>query len=277
MRKSLWILPFLVLAPLLSQAQIKGSQLTQVPKPTPSRWHPSIYYGISSDLADSRTPRSYNHLVGVSTEYMLAPDWSLNWEGGLRYEVINGQIPKGQEQSETEVLNPSTSLGIDFHRSFFQRHRYSLFASGEPLFAEESRLEGHKGLMSAGGSVRFSFFNRRYTMSHSIVSTGLINTYKYSSDLTANPDYFYTYSFNNSIKFLRTFKFGAGFGMKVTRYLDGFVGYSYGTRFSLSNSWRNLTASIAYENGGFTDDGYVDLWYLDQYRRIFRLTVSYAF
>ncbi|NJL25727.1 MAG: hypothetical protein HC902_11505 [Calothrix sp. SM1_5_4] len=59
--------------------------------------------------------------------------------------------------------------------------------------------------------------------------------------------------------------------------MDGFLGYSYSDRFSLENTWRNVSLALTYTNGGFTDDGRVSLWFIDQYRRILMLAMNYAF
>ncbi len=123
----------------------------------------------------------------------------------------------------------------------------------------------------------FGFFARRYTMSHLLDWTSLINTYRSNSSGVANPDYFYTYKWVNSVRFLQTWKASYTFGAKVTRYLDDFVGYSYSNSFGVSKTWKSVSASLSYDNGGFTDDGYIRLWYIDEYRRVFRMFVSYSF
>lgn len=245
-------------------------------KPAPSPWDLVVRYGVSTDYADSREPRGYDHVAVGEITYSLTPHWSAGLGLNAKAETIDGQIPKGQEQSYEETLSPGTSFEVGYQNKFY-RHAYAASLYAEPLWDEESKLEGHRGLVGGGGFVKFNFFNKRFSMTHSLTGLELINTYHYNSNLRANPDYFWAYKWKNDLRLFQTWKVGYSFGAKVTRYLDDFVGYTYNNTFSLSKSWGGATATLSYDNGGFTDDGYVRLWYVDQYRRVFRLMVSYAF
>ena len=108
----------------------------------------------------------------------------------MRAEFVNGQIDKGQEQGYDEVVSPSTSLELDFDGKISHEHKYSAFLHGEPLWDEASRLEGYKGLVGFGGELDLNFFRKTYAFFNSLDATELINTFKYGSDLSANPDYF---------------------------------------------------------------------------------------
>ena len=96
-----------------------------------------------------------------------------------------------------------------------------------------------------------------------------------------NPDYFYTYHLATSA--IRTLPQPQdvlqfpGFKTNAASYLDNFWGYDYDNIFGLSDTWGKVTATISYENGGFTDNGDFSLWYIDDYRRIARFSLSYAF
>jgi hypothetical protein len=271
-----WIAAFFLIAiSILARAEdfvpsstyLKATPLTNRPEPSP--WSAALRYGYSSDYADERQPRAYEHLLASELEYKIDPKWSA---------TIDGQIPKGREQSFAEVLNPSTSLEVAYGDDFYERrHHFSIGVHGEPLWTEDSRLEGHQALLGVGGRIQLNFFNKRYSMTHDLDATSVVNTYHYGSDLNANPDYFWTYKVKNDFRFARTWKASYSFGAKVTRYLDNFVGYSYNNTFGLSKTWRNFAAALTYDNGGFTDDGYVRLWYIDEYRRVLKVMVSYAF
>ena len=245
-------------------------------QPAPSPWGTALRYGLSSDLAKSEKPRGYDHVLLGDIEYKINPHWSGSLSLGASAETIDGQISKGQEQSHAETVHPMIELGVYFAESFYH-NPYSIGIHGEPLIDEAARLEGYKGLIGATGDVTFAFFNKRFSMRHTLDGTSLLHTYEYGSDLKANPDYFWTYKWKNDVRFARTWKASYAFGAKVTRYLDGFVGYIYNNTISLIKTWSHTTVALSYDNGGFTDDGYVRLWYIDQYRRVARLMVSYAF
>ncbi len=253
-----------------------SAPLTAEGKPAPSPWGAAIRYGVSSNYADTRRPRGYDHVLLGEIDYKINPQWTGSLSLGIRAETVNGQIPKSQQESYSETLHPSTTLEISYSDKIYS-NSYAVGVHGEPLFDDDARLEGHKGLIGADGSILFSFFNKRLSMRHSLDGSTLLHTYEYGSDLRANPDYFWTYKWRNDFRFAGTWKLSYTIGAKVTRYLDGFVGYSYNNTYSLSKSWKSATVAVSYDNGGFTDDGYVRLWYVDQYRRVARLMVSYAF
>ncbi len=242
-----------------------------------NHYNGSVLYGVSSDFADSRSPRTYSHVLGATVDYTYSKNWSLGLNLNLKADTINGQIPKGEEQGYTEVLYPSTAANVSYLAPAFEKHSWGFTVYGQPLWDEDARLEGHRALIGSAGNIQFFFFNKRYSMSHTLDTAKLINTYRENSKGTANPDHFFIYKWRNDLRFARTYKATYAFGAKVTRYLDNFVGYSYTSTFSISKTWNNFTATLSYDNGGFTDDGYIRLWYVDEYRRIFRLMMNYAF
>lgn len=245
-------------------------------KPAPSPWSTALRYGVATDYADHRQPRGYEHVVAAEIAYTIDKNWGAGLNLGVTAETIDGQIPKGQEQEYHETLNPSTSLNLGYEDDFYQ-HGYSAGLFLQPLWDEPSKLEGYKALFGGGGNVKLNFFSKRFSMTHSLGAFSLVNTYHYGSNLRANPDNFYTYKWKNDLRLFKTWKLSYSFGAKVTRYLDGFVGYSYNNTVGVSKAWGPATAALTYDNGGFTDDGYLRFWYIDEYRRIFRLMVSYAF
>lgn len=267
------ILFLIVLAPqAFAQSKVSMPMLEQK-----SPWMGSVKYGLSSDFASDRSPRAYENILIGDVSYRMNRYWSAGVTASTRFITLDGQIPKDKEQDHTETLEPGASAELMYSRSFMQMHSYSFALHGEPLFAKDSRLEGHRGLVGVGGALSFGFFAKKYTMTHALDATSLINTYSTNSSGVANPDYFYTYKFINSLRFAQTYKISYTFGAKVTRYLDEFIGYSYSNSVSLSKAWENFAMSLSYDNGGFTDEGYISLWYIDDNRRVMRLMMSYAF
>ncbi len=128
-----------------------------------------------------------------------------------------------------------------------------------------------------GGSVTLRLLNRRWILSNDLSIAEMINTYSYGSDLNANPDYFWTYKLSNVFRVYKGFRATYTFGAKVTRYMDEFIGYNYSNSVSLSYVWPRVSLALAYDNGGFTDDGTISLWYIDQHRRLGRMIVGYTF
>ena len=257
-----------------------GRARVQIPRPFEGNvegFSGALGYSALTDYAVNRTPRAYTHNILGSIGYQLDEHWSLDAALGLRAETIAGQVEKGKEQSYDEVLNPSTSFSVSYTDKINYNNAYELSLSAEPLWDKASRLEGYRGIIGAGGKLTSDYFKRRYVMTHALDGSELINTYKMGSDLSANPDYFFSYKFANVFRLFGQTRFAYTFGAKVTRYMDDFVGYSYMNSFSLSQRFGKFTAVLAYENGGFTDRGEISLWFIDEYRRLARLKFNYTF
>jgi hypothetical protein len=252
----------------------------QIPRPFQGNvqgFSGALRYSGLTDFADNRTPRAYTHNVIATVGYQMDEHWSLESALGVRAETIEGQIEKGKEQTYDEVLNPSTSFAVAYEGKIDAGNSYAFALSGEPLWDTASRLEGYRGVVGIGGKWTSDFFKRRYVMSHDFDLSELINTYRYSSEGAANPDYFFTYKFANVFRLFGQTRLAYTFGVKVTRYMDDFVGYSYLNTISLSQRFGKFTAILAYENGGFTDKGEISLWFVDEYRRLARLALNYTF
>jgi hypothetical protein len=272
------LLGLLILSEAVTAQSLRmRTQAPVVQKEDESPWDATLVYRIATDYADTNKPRGYANEFLFDLGYKLDKSWTLTGEVGARADFFDGQIEKGSQQSYDETISPTTNLELSYAHDFMQSHKYELSIHAEPLWDQASHLEGYKALYGAGGNVALRFFNKRYTFMNSLDVTELQNTYYYGSDLTANPDYFVTYRLTNSLKFLSTWKISYIFGMKTTRYLDGFWGYNYENNIKLAKSFGKLSASLAYMNGGFTDDGTLSLWYIDQYRSMAVFGINYEF
>ncbi len=241
-----------------------------------SPWTGALRYSVLTDYADDRMPRGYTHSVVAGLGYSINNDWSINATVGGRAELFNGQIDKGEEQSYGQTVGAFGELSVDYGHEFAQ-HRIGFGLSGSPTMDEVGHQEGQKGVLGANGELKLRFFEKAYTITQTLEAGSILNETKYSIDGTINPDYYYSYKLDNSFRFFETYKLSLVFGVKTTRFLDGFWGYSYSNGIRVSKAWKTFSAALGYENGGFTDDGEVRLWYIDQYRRIGKLSMIYEF
>jgi hypothetical protein len=267
--------------PMIAGAQTLRMQSGQV---TPARaeksksdWSGFLRYGIGSDYASDKKPRAYNNSITGSLGYQFDANWSLSAEAGAKGQFVDGEIEKTENQTASEKLSPSTSVELGREGKFFEYHKVSLFVHGEPLWDEISRREGYRGIFGGGGGVTFNLFDSRYKMSHTVDYSEMNQIYYSSADGEPNPANFITYGFSNSLKLFMGISIGYRFGVKFTRYVDDNTDYSFNNSVSLSKAWGQFTTGLGYENGGFTQDGDVSLWYLDQYRRIFKFSMGYTF
>lgn len=240
-------------------------------------WSGLFAYGSMTDLADSRSPRAFTHSFDGMGEYHFNESWSLAGNLSLGVTSVNGQIPKDPNQSKGETLSPEAGLGLRHRFLFANKNRLISSGSWTSFMDEASRREGYLGLLSLGSQLVLPFKDLNYTMSHGFSLSHLMNTYEYGSNQLANPYLYLSYHLSNAWNFWAQWYLGYDFGIKMTRFLDDYFSYSYSNRYTLSYDGNPLSVELSYENGGFTDHGDVDLWYIDGYRRIVKANVAYAF
>ena len=238
-------------------------------------WSVGFNYGVSTDLADYSSPRLYYQGLGLNIGYTLNSKWSLLASLNGSFTTLDGQIDKRQEESALESTGVNPGFGLNFSPGVGTP--WFLGASANVLLDTASRREGYLGLFSLNGGGTWMFFTDHFSMTHSFGVTELANTYDYSSAGTANPETWLVYSWSNALKLSEYFSLGTGFGLKQTRYLDGFWDYSYSTSLSASFTRKTWSMSLTSSNGGYTEDGRVSLWYVDRYRRLVSLSMAYQF
>lgn len=252
------------------------SERSALDRSTP--WNIVSSYDFSADLAEARESRAWNHRATGRVGYYVLPQWEVGGLVQARASFIDGQVSKGPEETRGETLSPFVSVGTSWRDRLIGDHYWSVFIGYGFLLDEASRLEGYKGLPTLNGSVNLRFFDGRYLMGHQLSSQAVINTYPESLKAgTANPDYSVSYGLNNTLRIYGNWTGTAAFGVRATRYIDDFVGYTYNNTLSLAYSASNWSASLDYINGGYVDDGRVELWFIDRYRRIVGTSWSYRF
>lgn len=241
------------------------------------RWPVSVYYGLSSDYADSRSPRSYTHFLGVNVTYIATEKWSFNGSFGGTADLIDGQIQKRPEQSYAETVNPSLSLSALFADSINDKLSYSVNGHVDPFFDPQSRYEAYRYMYGVRGGLFLSLFKGKYLMGNSIDVSELVGDYSYNSQQQANADTYYTYSWSNSFRPNRKLDISYSFVLRMTRLTNSELTYAYNNNLAVSTFLKKWVLSAVYSNGGFTEQGEVNFWYLDQYRRLLRCIAVYNF
>ena len=261
-------------------ARTSAALMRAVSETKTSKWSASAYYGTSTDYADNRDPRGYTHSLGTSVGYAITNRISTSASLGMRAETIGGQIEKDPDKSYAETLsvNPSTSFSLAYSGDLgIEPHTFSLGGFMEPLWDRASRLEGYKFVAGVNAGLGFKFFDKIWSMSHTVSTSSVANTYAFNENGNSNPDYNYGYSLSNTFKIYKAPKFSYSWGIRYTRYMDGFLSHSFSNSYGLSYAWDSLMVSLSYSAGGYTDDGEVSLWFIDDYRRMGSLSLAYSF
>lgn len=264
--------------PVGAAAQLRPQSVVKMEKPDAekaSRWRFNTGYDLTTDLAEEAQPRAYSHRISTSFGYQWNKFWNSGAAADVRANTVGGQIYKDQQQNYREVVRSQPAVFTSYSSSLLKRHTWNLGMRYLVPIDKVSELEGYKGVASLGGGANFAW--GRYSMIQKLSVASLINTYTYNTLQQVNPDYFYTYGWDNSFDIWRGLSINFGFGLRMTYYLDGSQSYSYENTYSLNYQWSWISAYVSYANGGFTDDGKVDLWFIDKYRRVVSAGLSARF
>ena len=266
-----------LLASLGARAQ-QGSLATSVKRPVAkSPWSGELSYDVVTDLADERSSRTYTHGVHAGVGYELIANWTVS--AGLRADAqtVDGKIPKEQEKSHVDTLAPSADVGVEYADKFGRGHSYGLGVTSAIPISQDERFEGYRAVVSEYAMLSLELVAQRLKLTQLLSATQIDNTFRQSTDGTANPDAKYAYRAGLGVVLGAGFSAGVSFVVRATHHLDGYWGYSYGHEISLKKTWNAVTASLGYSNGGLTDDGRVRLLFVDDYRRVVSAKLLYTF
>jgi hypothetical protein len=240
-----------------------------------SRWMGGFEYSVSTDLAESVSPRGYRHGINAEAGYSLFKNWNFTLGLEMGFNSYSGQIDKRQEEGVYETLGVNPSLGVQYGFPYESHWTFSsiLIFPGDSV----SRREGYQGIGILSAAYKHSLLSGRWTLTHSLTLMEILNSYSESTWGTANPGTSLSYKMSHSMQLYQRLNFIYIFGIKQTRYLDGFWDYSFTNIFGLAINTDSWNVMLSSNEGGFTDEGDIQFWFLDEYRRIVSLTLGYQF
>lgn len=240
----------------------------------------SVGYSISTDFAEELEPRLYRHNVSVGASYKVKDYFSLSFSTGYFFKTLDSSISDYEEDSGISHVSLGISRGLSKKLGRFAGAEHSVSAglSGSIPMMEDDRIEGARGSVGIGPSLSSKFFDGLFSLSNRVYYRFIFNKFDFSP-ISNNPtsNAAYGWSIGSSIPIVGKLSAGLGFGMRRTRYTDGFHSFSYSNSQSLNYSLGSLSMSVSHSNGGYTDDGKVEFWYIDKYRRLVSANVGYSF
>ncbi len=240
----------------------------------------SVGYSISTNFAEELKPRLYRHNVSVGASYKVKDYFSLSFSTGYFFRSLDNSISKFEEDSGISNISFGISRGISQPLGKFAgaEHKISAGVSGSLPMMEDDRIEGSRGSIGIGPRVSSKFFDGLFSVSNRVYYRFIFNKFEFSP-ISNNPtaQAAYGYSLGASVPIIGKLSAGLGFGMRRTRFTDGFRSFSYSNSQSLSYSLGKMSMSVSHSNGGFTGDGNVELWYIDKYRRLMSASLGYSF
>lgn len=240
----------------------------------------NVGYSVSTDFAEELSPRLYRHNVSVGLSYKVNDLFSLSASTGYFFRSLNTSLSDFEEDSGIShiSLGVSRSLSKKLGRFAGADHSLSAGLSGSLPMMEDDRIEGARGSLGIGPRLSSKFFDGLFSISNRVYYRMIFNKFDFSpvsNEPTSNAAY--GWSIGSSLPIYGKLSMGFGFGIRRTRYTDGFHSFSYSNSQSLSYSIGSLSMSVSHSNGGYTDDGKVEFWYIDKYRRLVSASLGYSF
>ena len=245
----------------------------------PSRFSAAAEYMATTDLADELEPRVFEHSLEATLGYDLGKGFSVFGVGTLYYQSVGRSILV--EDSENPIYWEAlfgVAKKFELGRALGAEHGLKLTAKNSLPVSDDNRYEAVRSIPGAGVALSSAFFDSRVTLVNSLSYHYIVHTYYFSpvsGNVNTRDGTFYLGSV--AVNIWGGLSGTVGTGVKLSRKVDGSNDYAYNNFQTLAYSFGELGLSVTHENGGFTREGDVSLWYVDQYRRIVSGSVSYSF
>lgn len=240
----------------------------------------SLSYSIGTDLAEEYAPRKYSHSVYAAGAYTFSGDWVVGLMGSLSYESLGTDILT-DEQADAKI-DPSVRVGGGKKWSLgqYMAAEHSLRASAFSAFSlsDEARYEGVYAIPGVSLALTSAFFDGVYKVTNSVGAEYVVNRFDYSPvSGEINTRNKYSYRMSHSVDIWGGLSAGANFTFVYLEKLDGTSNYNFSNGQQLSYAYENWSLSVSHRNGGYTEFGDVDFWYIDKYRRLVSAEISVKF
>lgn len=279
------LLASLVLGSLAQAAPLQeialGIQRAKPAKET--SWDFSVDYGVSSDFNAPERPRAYNHNLGFSVSREFLERYTASASAGIDYMTLDEEVYRDNPNDPYYRFgDPSVSVLRSF-KSQDLNQSLSLSATQDILVSEESRYLGYRSVTGASANHTWTIM-KRLRLRNTLSGGYLWNRFRYSPvDMGSTrrgeimADGYYSYGIGPSVTLFRGLSLSATMTVRGTHYLDQSNTWNYGNSFSLTYAAKQWSAYLKYVNRGYADRGETNLWFVDNYRRLASLGVSYNF
>ena len=251
---------------------------------SPIEWGGGVGYAISSDFAAEREPRVYTHKlkggVGASFKDTATGEEIVNGSLGLegQYTSLDRDIEEGREVIELSDISLGLGKSIGLPKAGRVENSLEFGVGATIPISTESQYQAIKTIPSAGVTLG-SQFSKRYAMKNTIEGDYLIQEYTHSPiSGEVNMEGGLNYGLSFSARITKKFTALLGGGARISRFTDGTQVTSFNNSQAVAFKHKQISASVRHVNGnhaGHNDD--VEIWYVDEYRRILSFNLGYEF
>lgn len=259
-------------------APANTSEAAPAKKEEKKPWAVELEYMATTDLADEVRPRIFRHDVMATASYDVKDWFTTGVEVDYFFKTVGGAYSRYREDSGVYSVTPFVTKKVYEFKGLGGNHKIIGMLHGDIPTNEEARIEGYTGSVGAMPMLISTYFDGLISIKNRLMYNHLFNRYSYNPTTfePASTDS-YGYDIGSSVRVIGGLRAGVGFGLRRTRYADRFHDFSYKNTQTLSYAWSSWSFAVKHTNGGYTEDGHVELWYRDQYRRMFSGIIGYEF
>ncbi|MBC7741758.1 MAG: hypothetical protein H7061_06160 [Bdellovibrionaceae bacterium] len=262
----------------LAQPQVQKSkvQIIKLKPAVESNWSTSVDYTATTNMADERSNKLYEHKTDFELGYNLgkwaAGDTGVGLGSGLLVRADGNNLRK----EESNLQWDDVSLKVNYVRKVFSDSKIYLEAAEDLPTGYESQTEGYKSTLELLGILTTPLFSDRLKLINVISGSAILNTYSESpNSLASNPDYAAIYKLKALLTVYGGLAVGTSASFKSVHFINGENKLRSSTSQFIQYSVGNWKLSLAYLMGNYDENDTYRFLYLDQDRRVFKLGVNF--
>jgi len=248
-------------------------------------WGATTGYMITSDYADERSPRLYENSVFLSLSGKFLPyQINTSLKNSINFNTLGNSIY--EENPNSNGFHFADTI-LAFNKTFKLSKNNSQFPGIHQLTpivfnifptSDSSRYAGYKSSPGAQAVFSSAFFDGHYKLSNGMNLIKVINSYTHNpASHRPSPSLMSVYEQNHIVTLGLGFSVGAGFSFKYSKDVSGNSNTTFGNSASLEFSYDQFNASLIYSGGDHTTNDKVELWYVDNTRKLLTFVLTYTF
>lgn len=265
---------FLLFITSAALAQTKVKQQTQMQIQAVPQDPPFLFdYVANTDFLDKMSPRVYQHYLSLQYTYRFDSNLSVGVGAQATFTSLDRQIVETQRGFAEFLPSGNFDAVYTLAPGYFS----SFVRGGVVLPMDQySRYEGYRAITYLALALNKSI-HPRISIANLFSARYLFNQIDKNSDGIPNPTYSGSLNPRINMILMENLILSVGFGFKWAHLTNGGSDYAYFNKETLIYQWDSVSFFVSYQNGGYTEDGTVYLWFIDRNRQMASAGVSYAF
>ena len=256
-------------------AQVRPEDQLRPKKSDDWRMNTLAAYRFASDFADEESPRRFLNSLRLSP-FFNYKRWNLSVASSLQYTSVGQEIEADSTDQEFFVqdieMSANYTLWTDSNNSL------APYAFAVAPTSQRSQDLGIQGVYGVGAFANSRFYNNRIIITNDLMAYGIANSF-YFSPLTGNVNQSggTSYNLGLAVRLARHVLLASTTGVRLNQFVDGTNTFGFRNLTRLNINYKSWIVYAYYLNGSYPDQTDFELWYLDEYRQVAGIGITYVF